>query len=60
MLALDKAIEESTKIETTVGDATINLKMPPSESLKKETVQFEASIGSALIGYWLKKIIGHI
>ncbi|MFH0854520.1 MAG: pilus assembly protein PilM [bacterium] len=58
LLAIDKAIEENTKIKTSIGNATINLKTPPSsniELLEKETIQYEASIGSALIGYWLCK-----
>lgn len=57
LLALDNAIKQAASIETAIGDATINLKIPPNEDnlLRKETLQYEASIGLALCGYWMAK-----
>src|SRR4030042_2588104 len=52
LLAIDDAIQKDIKIETVCGDAAVNLKISPDEAaaLKKETLQYEASIGLALCG----------
>lgn len=57
LLAIDDAIQKNIKIETVCGDAAVNLKISPDEAaaLKKETLQYEASIGLALCGYWIGK-----